>query len=225
VTVTSKSTSLPLSSLLGGEAWIVYIVNLHPRAHSRLGVPHGTPSAGRPCWHGRHGLFSAKPHDEIGEIHAMRNQPTSLELFSPPLAVTRVRRGVGPASRASQQILRGAPSHQVNVQARQHRHPGIALCIECMLYHIRRPRSIHPCPRRTRTSVRTSLLIRTGRRYKGTWRYISMGDHVQSNNAPPRRLWYDARSQPSYRTGMSGGPNRSIKSEKPGVPMRQFAPN
>jgi hypothetical protein len=24
------------------------------------GVPHGTPSAGRPCWHGRYGLFSAK---------------------------------------------------------------------------------------------------------------------------------------------------------------------
>jgi hypothetical protein len=24
------------------------------------GVPDGTPSAGRPCWHGRYGLFSAK---------------------------------------------------------------------------------------------------------------------------------------------------------------------
>jgi hypothetical protein len=29
------------------------------------------------------------------------------------------KRGVGPASRATQQILLGAPSHQVNVQARQ----------------------------------------------------------------------------------------------------------
>jgi hypothetical protein len=57
------------------------------------GVPHGTPSAGRPCWHGRYGLFSAKASRSgwRDTCHEIGNKPTSLELFSPPLAVARVR--------------------------------------------------------------------------------------------------------------------------------------
>jgi hypothetical protein len=76
---TRKCTSLPLSSLLGGEAWIVYIVNLYRRAHSKVSRDR-TYTA---CLTARQVLADLagmgatacsqpKPHDEVGEIHAMR---------------------------------------------------------------------------------------------------------------------------------------------------------
>jgi hypothetical protein len=147
---TWKGTSLPLSSLPGGEAWIVYIVNHYRRAHSKDSRDR-TYTA---CLTARQVLADLagmgatvcsqpKTHDEVGEIHAMRLAISQRVSSSSLLTGRRPReRGVVPASRATQPILLGAPSHQVNVQARQHRHPDLAICTECMLYQIR-PRSIH----------------------------------------------------------------------------------
>jgi hypothetical protein len=49
------------------------------RPHLR-GVAHGTPSAGRSCWYGRYGLFSAGILPMRLASHDIGNLPTSLEL-------------------------------------------------------------------------------------------------------------------------------------------------
>jgi hypothetical protein len=74
-----KGTNFPLSSLLGGEAWIVYIVNHYRRAHSKF----SRDRTYTVCLRARQVLADLagigatacsqpKPHDEVGEIHAMR---------------------------------------------------------------------------------------------------------------------------------------------------------
>jgi hypothetical protein len=70
---------LPLSSLLGGHAWIVYIVNHYRRAHSKISRVRTSTA----CITARQALADLagmgttacsqpQPHDEVGEIHAMR---------------------------------------------------------------------------------------------------------------------------------------------------------
>jgi hypothetical protein len=76
-------------------------------------------STGRSCWYGRKSLFSAEnPPDEVGKRHATRlaNQPTSLELFSPPLAVARGGEVPGRANRVTHPSPLEVPSHQADVQ-------------------------------------------------------------------------------------------------------------
>jgi hypothetical protein len=74
-----EGTSLLLSSLLGGEAWIVYIVNHYRRAHSKISRDRTFTA----CLTARQVLADLagmgatacsqpKPHDDVGELHAMR---------------------------------------------------------------------------------------------------------------------------------------------------------
>jgi hypothetical protein len=59
-----------------------------------------------------------KSPDKVGKRHAttLANQPTSLELFSTPLAVARGGEVPGRTSHVTRPSPRGAPSHQADVQ-------------------------------------------------------------------------------------------------------------
>jgi hypothetical protein len=63
-------------------------------------------------------IRSRNPPDEVGKRHATRlaYQPTSLELFSPPLAVARGGEVPGRANHVTHPSPLGVPSHQADVQ-------------------------------------------------------------------------------------------------------------
>jgi hypothetical protein len=63
-------------------------------------------------------ILSRNAPDEVGRRHATRlaNQPTSLELFSTPLAVARGVEVPGRTSHVTHPSPLGAPSHQADVQ-------------------------------------------------------------------------------------------------------------
>jgi hypothetical protein len=63
-------------------------------------------------------ILSRNPPDEVGKRHATRlaNQPTSLELFSPPLAVARGGEVPGRTSHFTHPSPLGAPSYQAGGQ-------------------------------------------------------------------------------------------------------------
>jgi hypothetical protein len=155
------------------------------------GVPHGTQSAGRPSWHGRYALCLAKASRRgwRATCHEIGNQPTSLELFSPLLAVARVREvSVLQAASLNQFFL---ARHHTKLMCK-HVSTDIqglhsAQSASCTRYDIQGA-SIHVQDRQEHLLERPCSSA-PARRYMGAWRYISMGDHVQSYNAPPRHLW------------------------------------
>jgi hypothetical protein len=63
-------------------------------------------------------ILSRDPPDEVGKRHATRlsNEPTSLELFFPPLAVARGGEVPGRANHVTHPSPLGVPSHQADVQ-------------------------------------------------------------------------------------------------------------
>jgi hypothetical protein len=81
-------------------------------------------------------ILSRNPPDEVGKRHATRlaNQPTSLELVSPPLAVARVGEVPGHANHVTDPNPLGVPSHQSDVQSWKQRDLVPAVYRECTLY-------------------------------------------------------------------------------------------
>jgi hypothetical protein len=69
------------------------------------------------AWAQQH-ILSRNPPDEVGKRHAARlaDQPTSLELFSPPLAVSRRGEVPGRVNHVTHLSPLGVSSHQVDVQ-------------------------------------------------------------------------------------------------------------
>jgi hypothetical protein len=66
----------------------------------------------------QHPILSRNLPDEVGKRYAMRlaNQPTSLELFYPPLAVAHGGEVPGCANNVTHPSPLGVPSHQADVQ-------------------------------------------------------------------------------------------------------------
>jgi hypothetical protein len=149
-----------------------------------------------------------QPHDEKGEIHAMRlavsqRVSSSSLLHWPSPACERCRsckprhannshwRAITPSECAST----AAPTSRSFTLHRVHALPDTTSTEhQSIVYDGQDHRLERRC-----SSV-------PARGYKGAWRYISMGDHLQSNNAPPKRLRQDARSQPCYHPRNERGP-------------------